>query len=171
MLKKISKEDAHFHMKLDHEDPTMLGRAIAFTLTPCEEPGYEGWEEITYYGESVYDASGAIRKPEWVYVLVNKSSPGICKIGMTTTSVTQRVNEINSATGVITPWYPVYSYKCVNSYYLEQEVHKYLEDKGHRINPRREGFDIDSNTAILIIEELGVKYQTNNLPPNLPAKN
>jgi hypothetical protein len=166
-MKRISKEDASFHIKLDTEDGLSLHKAVAFTLTPCLEEGMEEWEDVTYYGESIFDASGAIKKPEWVYVLVNKSMPGICKIGMTTTSVSQRVSEINSATGVITPWFPVYSYKCVNSRYLEQAVHKYLEDKGHRVNPNREGFELDSNTAIKVIEELGVNYQTDYYNQNL----
>jgi T5orf172 domain len=158
---RLTIEEAKSYRKLSTENIPSLSQAVAFTLTPCEEKGMEGWEDVTYYGASIYDPSGAIKKPEWVYVLVNSGMPGICKIGMTTTSIYQRVNEINSATGVITPWYPVYSYTCVNSYYLEQEIHKYLEDRGHRINPNREGFDIDSNTAISIIESLGNKYQAN----------
>lgn len=80
--------------------------------------------------------------------------PGICKIGMTTTSVSQRVKEINSATGVITPWFPVYKYPCLNSRVLEQAVHQKLELMGYRVNPKREGFEIKSNQAIEVIEEL-----------------
>jgi len=71
--------------------------------------------------------------------------------------VTQRVQEINSATGVITPWFPVFKYKCINSRVLEQAVHQHLEGLGHRINPKREGFEIESNIAIGIIKELGEK--------------
>lgn len=164
-MKRITKEEAERYRKLDIEDLPSLSQVVAFTLTPCQVIGMEDWEDVTYYGPSIVDPSGALKKPEWVYVLVNQGMPGICKIGMTTTSVSQRVNEINSATGVITPWYPVYSYTCVNSYYLEQEVHKYLEDRGHRVNPNREGFDIDSNTAIAVIESLGKKYQA-ILPQN-----
>ena len=158
-LKRITTEQAAGYVKLTTGEYNTLSRATAFTLTPSVEEEYQGWEDITYYGPSIQDPSGAIKKPEWVYVLVNSSMPGICKIGMTTTSVTQRVKEINSATGVITPWYPVFSYKCVNSYYLEQDIHRYLENRGHRVSPNREGFDIDSNTAISIIEELGMNYQ------------
>lgn len=160
-LVRITPQEANFYIKLQSGE---LSRAVAFTLTPCEEEGWEGWEEVTYYAESVFDASGAIRKPEWVYVLVNKSMPGICKIGMTTTSVRERCDEINSATGVITPWFPVYAFKCANSRYLESDVHKALEKAGHRINPRREGFEIPSSLAIAVIEEHGWKYQTPNLP-------
>lgn len=155
-FRRISAQEANFYIQLPQGQAQ---RAVAYTLTPSREPGFEGWEDVTYYGESIFDASGAIRNPEWVYVLVNKSVPGICKIGMTTTSVRQRVAEINAATGVITPWFPVYSYKCVNSYLLEQEVHSRLEKLGFRVNNRREGFECTTNEAIRIIEELGWKYQ------------
>jgi hypothetical protein len=74
---------------------------------------------------------------------------------MTTTSVNQRVKEINSATGVITPWIPIYKYKCLNSRILEQAVHERLELMGYRVNPRREGFEIKSADAVKVIEELG----------------
>jgi hypothetical protein len=101
------------------------------------------------------DPTDSVYSPEFVYVLVNKGIPGICKIGMTTTSVNQRVKEINSATGVITPWFPVYKYKCLNSRILEQAVHERLESLGYRVNPKREGFEIKSADAIKTIEELG----------------
>lgn len=153
-FKRITVEDSQYYIKLE---PGNIDMAVAFTLTPSKSD--PNAEDVTYFGESVFDASGAIRKPEWMYVLVNKSIPGVCKIGMTTTSIAQRTHEINSATGVITPWFPVFQYKCVNSRYLEKEVHTYLETRGHRLNPRREGFEVDSRTAEEIIKTLGEKYQ------------
>ena len=164
-MKRITVNEASDYRQLDTEDVPSLSQAVAFTLTPSE--GMEGWEDVTYYADAIQDPSFALRRPEYVYVLVNSSMPGICKIGMTTTSVTQRVHEINSATGVIVPWYPVYSYKCVNSYILEQEIHKYLDNRGHRINKNREGFDIDSTTAISVVESLGKKYQANHTDEQL----
>ena len=149
---RINAEEAKRYRKLPKDDPRTVSQAVAFTLTPIEDE--PGWEEVTYYGEGMIDPSHAISKPEYVYVLVNKSVPGICKIGMTTTSVAQRAKEINSATGVITPWYCVYSYKCLNSALLEKEVHKKLEDMGFRVNQKREGFSVDSDTAKLVIEQV-----------------
>lgn len=151
-MKRITPEEAKYYVKLEGEDPYKMRKAVAFSLIPSDEPG---WEEVTYYGEGILDPTLSVRRPEWVYVLVNKSMPGICKIGMTTTSVNQRVQEINSATGVITPWFPVYKYKCINSRRLEEEVHRQLENLGHRINPKREGFEIASEVAIEVIERLG----------------
>ncbi|MFN9980665.1 MAG: GIY-YIG nuclease family protein, partial [bacterium] len=148
-------EEAKYYVKLEEGDPYRIRKAVAYTLTPCDEPGWEGWEEVTYYGEGIIDPTLSVKKPEWVYVLVNKSMPGICKIGMTTTSVNQRVNEINQATGVITPWFSVYKYKCINSRILEKAVHQHLEKLGYRVNPKREGFEISSKDAIAVIELLG----------------
>ena len=156
-MKHISPEEAHYYVKLDKPDPYKMRKAVAYTLTPCDEPGFEGWEDVTYYGEGILDPTLSIRKPEWVYVLVNKSIPGICKIGMTTTSVTQRVREINYATGVITPWFPVFKYKCINSKILEKAVHEHLEKLGYRVNPKREGFEIPSNVAIEVVKQFGEK--------------
>ena len=156
-MKHISPEEAHYYVKLDKPDPYKMRKAVAYTLTPCDEPGFEGWEDVTYYGEGILDPTLSIRKPEWVYVLVNKSIPGICKIGMTTTSVTQRVREINYATGVITPWFPVFKYKCINSKILEKAVHEHLEKLGYRVNPKREGFEIPSNLAIEVVKQFGEK--------------
>jgi hypothetical protein len=156
-MKRITPDLTHFYIKLEDSDPYRCRKAAAFTLTPSKETEFKGWEDVTYYGEGILDPTLSIRKPEWVYVLVNKSMPGICKIGMTTTTVGQRVKEINYATGVITPWFPVFKYKCINSRVLETEVHQYLENLGYRVNPKREGFEIPSNIAIEVIKELGDK--------------
>lgn len=156
-MKKITPEEAQYYVKLDKPDPYKMKKAVAYTFTPSKDPGFEGWEDVTYYGEGILDPTLSIKKPEWVYVLVNKSIPGICKIGMTTNTVDERVKEINQATGVITPWFPVFKYKCINSRLLEKAVHDHLETRGYRVNPRREGFEIPSSVAIQIIEELGEK--------------
>lgn len=159
-LKRIRPEEAQYYVEIDRSDPFRWSKTVAYTLTPTQDPRLArdgGWEDITYYGEGILDPTLSVRKPEWVYVLVNKSMPGICKIGMTRTSVRQRVEEINSATGVITPWIPVYKWECINSLTLEQAVHFELQKRGYRVNPRREGFEITSKEAISVIEELGRK--------------
>ena len=155
-LVRIEPEEAQYYVRLTGHEWNWHSRAVAFTRLPSTDPAKaaEGWEDLTYYAEGIMDPTLSARKPEWVYVLVNKGVPNICKIGMTTTSVAQRVKEINSATGVITPWFPVYSYKCINSYVLEQAVHQRLEQLGYRVNPNREGFEIPSDRAIAVIEEL-----------------
>jgi hypothetical protein len=162
-MKQLSHYEAKKYRMLDTERDLYrnMHHAVAYTLTPI--PNCPGWEEITYYGHALLDPTDAIKKPEYVYVLVNPSVPGICKIGFTTTTVYQRVNEINNATGVITPWYPVFSYKCPDGRMLERDVHEYLAVRGTRINPNREGFQISSDDARVIIEKLGKNYISNEI--------
>lgn len=157
-MKRINAEEAKFFIPIDSNDPFRWSKTVAYSLLPTKNPLLEkesGWEDVAYYSDGILDSTLSARKPEWVYVLVNKSMPGVCKIGMTTTSVPQRVREINSATGVITPWIAVYKYECINSYILEQAVHRRLQQAGYRVNPKREGFEIPSDKAIEIIEALG----------------
>jgi hypothetical protein len=165
-MKRITPEESHYYIKLEPGTPDLCRKAVAFSLTPSTDPGFKGWEDVAYYSEGILDPTLSIQKPEWVYVLVNKSMPGICKIGMTTTSVSQRVKEINYATGVITPWFSVYKYRCLNSRALEKAVHERLEQAGYRVNPKREGFEIASSDAVSTIKELGealtVRSRTDN---------
>jgi len=156
-MKRLTQEEAQFHIKLSGRyDPIYICRnAQAFLLTKTND----GWEEVTYFGEAIFDASGSVRKPEWIYVLVNKSMPGMCKIGFTTTSIPQRVKEINRSTGVPTPWFPVFSFKCVGARYLEAEIHQKLEQ--YRVADNREMFQIDSLAAQATVEELGSRFIVN----------
>jgi len=160
-MKLISQEEAkqYRHLTQEHIVRRGMREVVAYTLTPI--PNEPGWEQVTYYGASWVDPTNIPNHPHYIYILVNPSVPGICKIGFTTTTVYQRVKEINSATGVITPWYPVFSYKCPDGRMLEQEIHEYLMLHGMRINDRREGFAIDSDSARAIIEKLGKKYKSN----------
>jgi hypothetical protein len=156
-MKRISESEAKYYRKLDSKIDLVynMRQAIAFTLTPAGDGG----EFVTYYGESWIDPTKSIHKPYFIYVLVNPGLPGICKIGYTKKTVYDRCREINSSTGVITPWYPVFTYKCPNGPLLEKEIHKNLESFGKRVNLRREGFQIESSEAIKLIEKLGKKYQ------------
>ena len=155
-MKRITSEQSRFYVPLDIEnDKYALQKAKAFTCTPTED----GWEDVTYFGEAILDPTGSVRKPQWVYVLVNKSLPGVCKIGMTTKSVDERVREINSATGVITPWFSVYKHKCVNARSIEKTVHEKLENFGKRVNRKREGFECTTELAIATIKEVAEDYE------------
>lgn len=156
-LKYVTPEEARYYVELEVEDPHKFNRAVAYTLRPSRDPklvAEGGWEDYVYLAAGITDPTYSVQRSEWVYVLVNKSVPGICKVGMTTTTVRQRVNEINAATGVITPWIPVYRYECINSRELEQAVHSELGSLGYRVNPNREGFEVPSEVAIQTIERL-----------------
>jgi hypothetical protein len=90
-----------------------------------------------------------------IYVLQNTSVPGVFKIGFTERSVADRVNEINSATGVITPWQIRDFWFTQNPYSIEQEIHRRLEE--YRVEDNREGFAVNFMVARdVIFEVLGI---------------
>ena len=150
-MKRVTPEESHYYIKLP---PGQVRKADAFTLIPEEG----GWDTVIYLANAVLDPSGAVRAPEYVYVLVNKSVPNMVKIGMTTNTPDERARQISAATGVATPWIPVYSLQCYRSDLLEEEVHQHFRE--HRVSSNREMFAIDSHTAQRVIEELGYKYST-----------
>jgi len=160
-MKLITEEEAKLYRKLvpELDFKYNMKSAIAITLTPI--PNEPGWEKVTYYGAAWVDPTLTPQNPQYIYVLNNPSVPGVCKIGYTTNTVYDRVRQINLATGVITPWYPVFVYKCPDGLMLEREIHTELELLGARLNPKREGFYISSQDAQALIERLGKKYQTN----------
>jgi hypothetical protein len=150
-MKRVTSEESHYYIKLP---ANRINKADAFTLIKEED----GWESVIYLANAVLDPSGAVRAPEYVYVLVNKSVPNMVKIGMTTSTPDQRARQISAATGVATPWIPVYSFQCYRSDLLEAEIHEHLHYC--RVNTHREMFAIDSYTAQKVIEEFGYKYST-----------
>ena len=150
-MKYVTPDESHYYIKLP---AGKINKADAFTL--IQEEG--GWESVVYLACAVLDPSGAVRAPEYVYVLVNKSVPNMVKIGMTTSTPDERARQISAATGVATPWIPVYSYQCYRSDLLEAEIHDHLRE--HRVNHKREMFAIDSHTAQQVIEKFGYKYST-----------
>jgi hypothetical protein len=151
MIKYVTPEESHYYIKLSQKQ---YHKADAFTRVPDGD----GWDSVYYLASAVLDPTGVVRASEFVYVLVNSSVPNMVKIGMTTTTPTQRANEISRATGVAIPWVPVFEFRCFRSDLLEAEVHEYLH--AHRVNKHREMFSIDSHTAQKVIKELGYKYSS-----------
>lgn len=155
-MERITEAESQHYLKLNPSKDFVNGmrRAVAYTLTQDGR-----WDVVTYYGESWQDPTDNITRPHYVYILVNPGIPGVCKIGFTKTTIYERCRQINSATGVIEPWYPVYSFKCPSGPLLESEVHKHLGKQGMRINDKREGFEIAVKDAISVIELFGKKYE------------
>ena len=150
-MKRVTPEEAQYYIQLA---PNKFHKAEAFTLIPCDD----GWEEVIYLASAFMDSSGGVRKPEYVYVLVNKSVPNMVKIGMTTSTPDERARQISAGTGVPTPWIPVYSFQCYRSDLLEADVHDYFA--AQRVNTHREMFAVDSITAARVIEQLGFVYSS-----------
>ena len=88
---------------------------------------------------------------EYIYVLSRREEKDVLKIGMTTQNVLKRVNEINSATGVVFPWSPRKVYKVKDSKKAEQDIHSLLSQ--YRIRNDREFFRISFAEACKLIEK------------------
>jgi hypothetical protein len=89
---------------------------------------------------------------EFIYVLENTSMPGVVKIGRTERSVSERVNELSSSTGVPTGFAVVKEYAVENSVEAEKIIHERLSD--YRVSENREFFKIEAEDATDIIESL-----------------
>ena len=79
---------------------------------------------------------------ETVYVLTNEAMEGLVKIGRTTTSVEQRIRELDN-TSMPLPFQCFYAGEVANSAVVEGKLHRIFADK--RIRNNREFFRVDPN--------------------------
>jgi hypothetical protein len=94
---------------------------------------------------------------EIVYVLINESMEGLVKIGRTTTSVEQRIRELDN-TSLPLPFQCFYAGEVANSSIVENKLHKIFADK--RIRNNREFFRIDANQVKEAIQLAEIKEVT-----------
>jgi len=85
--------------------------------------------------------------------------PGLVKIGFTKNKPSERVKQINAATGVGLDFNVKYQYPCFNAHDLEKEIHIYLEAEGFRVNKKKEFFNITVEQAVSVIERIGEPYK------------
>jgi len=156
-MKCITAKQAELYVPLQNDMKSDLGDAAYFTLTPSKHR--KNWEDVTYYlprRKRMYEG----RKGDgdsWVYVLSNKSQPGMYKIGYTShDDVDKRVKQLSRSTSVATPFTLEWAFRCFNAERLEGEVHKKLQ--GYRVSKDREFFAISLNEAKETVEDLGQKY-------------
>ena len=162
-LKQITLEEAKNYRKLhpgiDYTENDMT-RVTCFSR---EKDPDSRFDMVIYYGDvnmGFIDNEHIRGKVEFVYIFVNPLHPNVVKIGhVHNQTVMQRLKQINAGTGVLTPYECKYHYWCYDSETLEKEIHARLQVMGLRINPRKEGFVINVEEAIHIIEELGKKYR------------
>ena len=98
--------------------------------------------------------------PEIVYIATNKAFPSNwIKIGMTNTSVSQRLDELSKSTSIPTAFECYYAAEVNDASFVEKQLHSVFADK--RINNRKEFFQLEPYIAkaALSIEE------GDNLPP------
>ena len=89
---------------------------------------------------------------EIVYVLTNEAMEGLVKIGRTTTSIEQRMRDLDN-TSLPLPFECFYAAEVANSSVVERRLHHIFSDK--RIRTNREFFRTDPNqvkSAILLAE-------------------
>ena len=159
---KITPEQAEgFLSELDDQLNTPV---TYFTLTPSTSekyPASEGWEDVRYYT----NRSRYIKMPtgvvncQWIYILSNETMPGLVKIGFTKNKPSERVKQINSATGVALDFKVEWAYPCFNAHDLEKEIHYYLEGEGFRVNKKKEFFNISLEQARSVVERIGEPYK------------
>lgn len=90
---------------------------------------------------------------EYIYILSNRSMPGLIKVGKTTTHPSQRMSELHS-TGVPTPFELEFSAMVSSCDYSEKAAHRALAN--YRVAGNREFFRISVKKAIeLLIPTIG----------------
>ena len=87
----------------------------------------------------------------FTYILLNSSMPGLLKIGETTRQTEQRIKELNSATGVPTPFVMAYELKVQDCHFAERQIHQELDR--YRFASNREFFDAPIDVAINCIKQ------------------
>jgi hypothetical protein len=133
---------------------TLLRKAIIDKDNPAGEKALKtlmGNNFNTYCENYLSFNINAETPAEYLYILSRREDKDILKIGMTTRNVQKRVNEINSATGVVFPYSARKVYKVKNSAVVERGVHSLLAS--YRIRVDREFFRIDYAKACSMIED------------------
>lgn len=87
---------------------------------------------------------------EIIYILTNEAMPGYVKIGKTTTSLEQRIRELNSSTSLPLAFTTFYACTVNNSQFVEHQLHDAFDD--NRVNPRREFFQIAPERVVAAIK-------------------
>ena len=115
---------------------------------------------------------------EFVYVISNDAfENGIFKIGMTTQSPKDRVNQINSATGVPQPFLIDLLISVENSRQLESSLHDKFSKR--RVSKNREFFNLSYEDIVWLIRNQNTIYVNHDhfrqkhgyeFPPNKKAK-
>lgn len=102
----------------------------------------------------------------YVYVLSNPRMPGLLKIGHTGRCVEERVQELNSATGVPAPF-------LIEAYFPSMQPQEHEAEIYHRLLTHRIGdrefFDCDAGKVLAVIEEV-VGWPPSYLRPELAQR-
>jgi hypothetical protein len=94
---------------------------------------------------------------EIVYILINEAMPGYIKIGRTSTSVEQRMQELYK-TPVPLPFECFYAGKVKSAIEVERALHDAFAD--NRVSPNREFFQIAPERVVAVLKLLTLEEVT-----------
>ncbi len=94
---------------------------------------------------------------EIVYVLTNRKMPQLIKIGHTT-NPEQRIKSLSSDSGVPLPFEVFYACRVGYANEVERALHDAFGD--HRINPKREFFELDPERVYPVLKLVGLEDVT-----------
>ena len=151
-LIKLTEEEAKHFIPVSLENSEHLENAYFYTLTPVGD----GWDEIKYFTNRPVQHWRVGPYNGWIYILSNKTMPGLFKIGHTKNNVDDRAREISRATGVPIPFEVEWAFNCYDSEVLEKEIHRAFDS--YRYSSNREFFEISLKEAKETISRLGEAY-------------
>jgi hypothetical protein len=154
VLKKLTVEEAQAFIPVTMENSDELENAYFYTMVPMGN----GWDEIQYYTNRNVQTWRQGKHNSWIYILSNKTMPGLYKIGHTTKHPDERAKEISRATGVPIPFEVEWAFDCFDSDRLEVEIHRALDS--FRYSSNKEFFEISLNEAKETIRKLGSAYRS-----------
>lgn len=87
----------------------------------------------------------------WVYVITNKSLPGLVKIGFSSKDPSLRARQFDEA-ALPHPYEVVYDILVANPFQMEQTIHRYLKSAG--LHEKKEWFRCSESEAIDVIRRI-----------------
>ena len=101
---------------------------------------------------------------QYVYLLENKYSPNVYKIGWTSRHPEIRAKEISQGTGVVGNWEVSYQWEVEDGYWLEQEIFRHFSL--HRIE-KSEMFHFNNLSSAQVYEKVCQLIKTNGDSPKI----
>lgn len=96
---------------------------------------------------------GGFSRAGYIYLMVNRSMPGMVKVGRTSHPPSKRAAELAGATGVPTPFEVVFDLLVADQFAAEAYVHRVLDERGTRVSGNREFFAIQPDEAVQVMLE------------------
>jgi hypothetical protein len=151
-IKEVNKKKRNMSVFQDAE--TQLGKEtiqeIEETLSKVDVDSSPQIEPANPTMEQKVKVEGEIG---WVYILTNPMFPDLTKIGFTTKSVEDRMDQLDS-TGLPEPFVEHYRIRCINPKLVESRLHSHFSSKRYKEN--REFFRISPQEVYEILRKWGV---------------